>query len=107
MDDFAAFARLIEALRPWLKQLVVVGGWAHRLHRFHALARPPGYLPLRTRDADLAFSPGASLDGDLGAALARAGFTEDLLGGHTPPVTHYRLGDEDAGKEMTVDYRLD
>jgi len=34
VEDFEAFARLVTALRPWLGQLVVVGGWAHRLHRF-------------------------------------------------------------------------
>jgi len=33
VEDFEAFARLVTALRPWLGQLVVVGGWAHRLHR--------------------------------------------------------------------------
>ena len=50
MEDFDAFARLVTALRPWLGQLAVVGGWAHRLQRFHRLANPPGHLPLRTRD---------------------------------------------------------
>jgi hypothetical protein len=44
-------------LRPWLAQLVVVGGWAHRLHRFHRLAKPPNHLPFCTRDTDLAFLP--------------------------------------------------
>lgn len=97
MEDFAPFARLIGAVRPWLRELVVVGGWAHRLYRFHPLARPPGYLALRTRDADLAFSLDAALRGDVGAALREAGFCEDLLGEHVPPVTHYRLGKENAG----------
>jgi hypothetical protein len=97
VNDFAAFARLIKALRPWLGHLVVVGGWAHRLHRLHPLARPPAYQPLLTRDADLAFGSGARLAGNLGAALEKAGFREELLSDHTPPVTHYRLGDEDAG----------
>lgn len=31
------------------------------------------------------------------AALEAAGFVEELLGEYTPPVTHYRLGDEDRG----------
>jgi hypothetical protein len=31
-------ARLVGALRPWLPQPVIVGGWDHRLHRFHPLA---------------------------------------------------------------------
>lgn len=97
MEDFEAFARLITALRPWLGQLVVVGGWAHRLHRFHPLANPPAHLPLRTRDADLAFSTDAVLAGSLRTALGDAGFDEELFGDDAPPATHYRLGEEDAG----------
>lgn len=97
MDDLADISRLIDALRPWLSHLVIVGGWAHRLHRFHALSNPPPYQPLRTRDADLAFSLKAPLEGDIGAALKAADFKEDLSGEHTPPVTHYHLGDDDHG----------
>ena len=97
MEDLANFARLVEAVRPWLTHLVVVGGWAHRLHRFHPLAATQEYQPLRTRDVDLAFSPNAPLDGDLRDALKHAGFEEELSGEHTPPVTHYYLSEEDAG----------
>lgn len=97
MDDLTDIARLIDALRPWLGHLVIVGGWAHRLHRFHPMANPPAYLPLRTRDVDLAFSLKAPLEGDIGAALRAANFHEDLSGEHIPPVTHYRLGGDDQG----------
>jgi hypothetical protein len=48
VEGAPSFARLIEAVRPWLAHLVIVGGWAHRLH--HPLAGKPPYLPLRTRD---------------------------------------------------------
>lgn len=34
-DDLVFFARLINALRPWLGQVVTAGGWAQRLHRVH------------------------------------------------------------------------
>ena len=97
MEDFANFARLVEAIRPWLGHVVIVGGWAHRLHRFHPLATAQEYQPLRTRDVDLAFSPDAPLQGDLRKALSKAGFREELSGEDTPPVTHYRLGEDDAG----------
>jgi hypothetical protein len=97
VEDFEAFARLVTALRPWLGQLVVVGGWAHRLHRFHRLASAPDYLPLRTRDTDLAFSPDVELVGDVRAALLDGGFTEELFGDDAPPAAHYGLGEEDAG----------
>jgi hypothetical protein len=97
MEDLANFARLVEAVRPWLTHLVIVGGWAHRLHRFHPLATSQEYQPLRTRDVDLAFSLKAPIEGDLRAALKQAGFEEELSGEDTPPVTHYYLGEEDAG----------
>lgn len=97
MEDREAFARLLTALRPWLGQLVVVGGWAHRLHRLHRLATSPNHRPLRTRDTDFAFSPDEPLAGDLHKALTEAGFTEEFFGDDSPPATHYRLGAEDAG----------
>lgn len=97
MDDMKAFARLVHALRPWLDHLVIVGGWSHRLHRFHPLASPPTYLPLTTRDADLAFSEAAPLRGDMGEALRAADFKEELSSEHTPPIAQYRLGQQDGG----------
>ncbi|MGC1851470.1 MAG: GSU2403 family nucleotidyltransferase fold protein, partial [Solirubrobacterales bacterium] len=97
MEDLEAFARLVTALQPWLGQLVVVGGWAHRLHRFHRFAKPLDHQPLLTRDTDLAFSPDEELAGDVRTALTEAGFTEELFGDDAPPATHYRLGEDEAG----------
>jgi hypothetical protein len=37
--DAIHFARLIDTLQPWLNQVVVIGGWAHRLYRLHPLLR--------------------------------------------------------------------
>jgi hypothetical protein len=54
-------------------------------------------MPLRTRDTDLAFSANEALAGDVHKALTVAGFTEEFFGDDSPPATHYRLGDEDAG----------
>jgi hypothetical protein len=39
---------------PWLDQLVVVGGWAHRQYRLHTFAQQLRYEPLATLDADIA-----------------------------------------------------
>lgn len=97
MDDFAAFACSLGALRPWLGHVVIIGGWAHRLHRFHPLSHPHSYASLRTRDVDVAFSVSAPLAGDIAAAMKTAGFQEDLSGEHTPPITQYRLGGDDQG----------
>jgi hypothetical protein len=95
MEDAASFARLVEALRPWLGHFVIVGGWAHRLHRLHALAGAPTHPPVRTRDVDLALSLHAPLSGDVSEALGRAGFGRTFLGEDAPPVTHYHLDDDE------------
>jgi hypothetical protein len=97
MKDLEAFARLLDAVHPWLDKLVLVGGWAHRLHRYYRLADPPSYLPVMTKDADLAFSLDESLEGNIAASLKAAGFKEVLSGEHTPPVSHYSLGKEGGG----------
>lgn len=97
MTDLDSFGRLLQAIEPWRAHLVLVGGWAHRLHRFHPLASVPDYAPLITRDTDLAFKVDAPLEGDIRSALAASGFEEDLSGDHNPAVTHYALGDDDAG----------
>lgn len=97
MDDTAAFARLIQAVRPWLGHLVIVGGWGHRLHRLHPLAGMPTYAPLRTRDVDLALSLRAPVEGDIRRALEDARFKPEYSGDNRPPVTQYALTDDDAG----------
>jgi hypothetical protein len=61
------------------------------------MANVPAYQPLLTRDTDLAFANEAPLEGDIKAALVDAGFQEQLSGDHRPPVTHYTLGEDDAG----------
>lgn len=96
-DDRAQMAQALLALRPWLPHLVVVGGWAHRLHRLHPLAGRPPYEPVRTLDADIAVSLRPPVAGDLGAALRGAGFLAELSGDHTPPVTRYHLGTDNRG----------
>jgi hypothetical protein len=45
----------------------------------------------------LAFANEAPLEGDIKAALAKAGFNEEFSGDLRPPATRYTLGDDDAG----------
>lgn len=94
--DVAAFARLVEALRPQLTLLVFVGGWAHRLHRLHPYAQHLEYAPLTTRDADVAVPLRVLSEGNIRTQLIAAGFQEQFVADHRPPVTRYELG-EDAG----------
>ena len=78
LDDAPAMARLIDAMRPWREQAVLVGGWAHRLHRLHPDAVIPRYPPIVTRDADLAFDADLRMEGSIATALRAAGFQEAL-----------------------------
>jgi hypothetical protein len=92
--EFASFARLVESLTPWLDQVVIIGGWAHRLHRLHPLAQPLQYEPLATLDADVALPRRIRVAGDeIYQRLAANGFGAEFLGHHRPPAAHYRLTD--------------
>ena len=96
--DDEKFAQLVDALGPYLDSVVIVGGWAHRLFRSHPLAQALSYTPLMTRDADVALPAGIAVDKEnLRDRLLSHGFHEEFLGDDRPPVTHYQLGDTDAG----------
>ena len=54
--EVEAFTKLVAALQPHLRQLVFVGGWAHRLYPHLDRAAKPSFKPLMTYDADIATS---------------------------------------------------
>jgi hypothetical protein len=96
--DKAMFAKALKALGPYLGELVVIGGWAHRLFGLHAMARAPGFQPLMTEDADIAAPVRMQQkDDSIATLLKREGFAESFFGDDRPPVNEYRLGDEDGG----------
>jgi hypothetical protein len=95
-DDLGAFPRLVDALRPFLHELVFVGGWAHRLYRFHSAVSIPSHPPLFTEDADVVIPIPTSAD-NIRDRLLEKGFEEEFLGEDHPPITHYVLGDERSG----------
>lgn len=97
LDD-EKFEKLVNALGPYRDRVVIVGGWAHRLFRSHPLAQPVPYLPLMTRDTDVAIPVGMTAEQtSLRERLLEAGFTERFVGDDHPPATHYQLEDDDAG----------
>jgi hypothetical protein len=97
-SENAQFARLIVALEPWLTQVVIIGGWAHRLYRLHPSAQHIEYLPLTTLDTDIAVPARLKvIDTDVRERLIANGFEEERLGQDQPPATHYRLGDAKTG----------
>jgi hypothetical protein len=96
--DLENFGRLADALTPWLDQVVIIGGWAHRLYRFHLFAQQVDYPPLMTLDADVALPGGLKVKGqDIHDRLTANGFRAELLGHHKPPATHYQLSTQSGG----------
>ncbi len=94
----APFRRLVEALEPWLDQVVIVGGWAHRLYRLHPEAQVLDYPPLSTLDVDIALSQAVTAgETDIRSQLVKFGFTEEFSGEAHPPATHYHLGGDNSG----------
>jgi hypothetical protein len=97
----AAFAKAVAALRPYLMDLVIVGGWAHRLFRFRSGTVPQPFPPLLTDDADIAtplkVAPGRPRMDEL---LKQAGFKEDLFGDEKPPISTYTLETTDGVFEL-------
>jgi hypothetical protein len=96
--DVEHFARLIDTLHPWLDQVVIIGGWGHRLYRLHALAQPLDYEPLGTLDTDVAVPAQLPANGeDIRQRLLGNGFREELLGSMEPPAAHYHVAAGDSG----------
>ena len=90
-SDTALFAALVEALRPALAEIVVVGGWAQRLFRLHDKAVSRTGSPLMTLDVDVALGESRpSGEVDLAKRLHAGGFSAELRGDHRPPVARYR-----------------
>lgn len=91
--ELEPFGRLIEALEPWLDDVVVITGWAHRLYRLDRRAAALKYSPLTTLDSDVAIPPNIEVKGgSIRDRLLAAGFKEECVGEDRPPATHYHLG---------------
>ena len=96
--DVDDFARTVEALGPYLADLVFIGGWAHFLFTLRPEATPLSFTPLTTRDADVAAPLRlAPREQTIAQLLIGAGFEQRLSGDHNPPVSEYALGDDTSG----------
>lgn len=83
--DKAMFAKALKALGPYLVELVVIGGWAHRLCGLHPMARAPEFQPLTTEDADIAAPVRLQKKGEsIAALLKREGFAKASKGPQAP-----------------------
>lgn len=96
--DVEHFARPIDTLHPWLDQVVIIGGRAHRLYRLHSLAQSLDYEPLGTLDTDVAVPAQLPANGEgIRQRLLENGFCEELLGSMEPPVAHYHVAAGNSG----------
>ena len=92
--EIEPFSKFVEALDPWLNQIVLVGGWAHRLYRLDSRARNLEYPPLTTLDGDVAVPTKLKVEkSNVRKRLLEAGFQEEFVGEDQPPVTHYHHGE--------------
>jgi len=90
--ELEPFVRLIEALEPWLEEVVLIGGWAHRLYRLDPRAQGLSYPPLTTLDSDVAVPTKIEAkETSIRDRLLAAGFQEEFIGEDRPPATHYHL----------------
>ena len=73
---------VIHALEPILPSVLVIGGWAHHLHREHPLAHPSNEEALQTLDLDVALDAAASAakNLDLVDRFRSAGFEYEHTG---------------------------
>src|SRR5579862_3312405 len=91
--ELEAFSKFIAAIEPWLGEVVLAGGWAHRLYRLDPRARKLDYLPLTTLDGDVAVPPKLRKEeSTVRKRLLEAGFEEEFVGEDRPPATHYHYG---------------
>jgi hypothetical protein len=91
--ELEAFSKFVLALEPWLGEVVLVGGWAHRLYRLDPRARKLDYLPLTTLDGDVAVPPKLKKEeSTVRKCLLESGFEEEFVGEDRPPATHYHYG---------------
>jgi len=92
-SELDAFSKFIVALDPWLGEVVLIGGWTHRLYRLDSHARTLDYVPLTTLDADVAVPPKLKKEeSSVRKRLLDAGFEEEFVGEDQPPATHYHYG---------------
>lgn len=92
------FASLVDAIEPWLGEVVIIGGWAHQLYRIHPAAQKIDYVPVTTLDTDVAVPARLHVEGqDLCERLVANGFEEERLGEDKPPATHYCLRSSQTG----------
>ena len=96
------FLKAVQAARPYLNQLVFVGGCASALYRCHS-ASAPSLIPMVTRDVDIAGQEGLAVAENaspLAERMEEAGFRKKYYGRDTHPVVKYVPGEGGVGFDV-------
>ncbi|HEV8663668.1 MAG TPA: GSU2403 family nucleotidyltransferase fold protein [Candidatus Methylomirabilis sp.] len=88
-EDF--LGHVLRAIAPYLDSLVLVGGFAVRLYRFHPRAASTGIVPLITFDADFVAPPELEIKAGrrLSDLVAAADLEPNFFGDYKPPVMKF------------------
>lgn len=99
--SLAAFSRLVMALGPYLEDVVVIGGWAHRLFALRHRSEAFNFSPLATDDADIGLPLDLRVrDRKLDELLRSQGFKETLSSQEDQLLCRYQLGPERGGFQI-------
>lgn len=98
VTSLRAFSRLVVTLGPYLEDVVIVGGWAHRLHALRHRSAAFNFTPLTTDDADIGLPLDLKArDRSLDELLKGRGFKEVLSSLEGQLLCKYQLGPEGGG----------
>jgi hypothetical protein len=83
--------RVLNIVQSYLQDLILIGGFASLLYRFHGNAAPLDIPPLITYDVDLASEGEVPIRGEksIHKSLEEAGLKEELLGDHEQTTVRY------------------
>jgi hypothetical protein len=96
------FLSTVQALKPYLGDIICIGGCANALYRIHETASSPVPDYLGTKDIDWAVPTRLAERGgkSLSEFMKKAGFVEELHGTQAEPVVKYRSGNEAVAAEI-------
>ena len=99
-DEF--FQNTVSVLKPYLNDVICIGGCANALYRYHEMASSPTPVYLGTKDSDWAVPTrlAARTATPLAELIKKAGFVAEMKGTATDPVVKYRPKDEIIAAEI-------
>jgi hypothetical protein len=102
IDSDRFFADAVNALQPYLDQVVCIGGCANALYRFHDLASEVMWGYLGTKDTDMAVPPSIPFDNrpPIAKLMEDVGFKELIRGNAEEAVIKYGRDDDESAAEL-------